>query len=769
MNLLEFLAELPEDWVLAPIYKKDAPMKSGKLATGKNPFEPSFEKPFNKHDATLAFEKNPTLAAVGLFTGIRGNGFAILDVDKNLGVLKRKFGQTLDGAPVIESTRANAAKYIFKVPEALWGEVSGFSHSDEHADGYEVLWGAQGLIFGAYPGSNDGKWPVGTYGFEGDPNAVPVAPDWLLAEMKAAKKPTGFLKNKTALDLSDRTEDEVAEIINDCLSVIDNRGSGQRDHWVKIGMAINSVLPNEKGLELWADWSRKDGEFADEWEKGNPCEHTWNSFKPGAVGLGSLIWQADRADPKRTRFDEKTRKILETAEAAIQRTREVTLSFEEVISRGMKIYEGDDVARMNYELHALAMEARYKDQSGVEKLLLDHITQQNRGVGHTMDQCVSSKREYLIPGLLPSPYSILFFGDAGGGKSATAIALMKHVVDGNPFPLKDQLVPVEAGKVIYFNGDMSEQDFREEYDLHEIKNSQNFRFEPDFNLYRRMQFVKTMNEFKPTMICIDSLSSCSGAKAGDENKAEFAQPLYWLNNSNGTLWPKCTIVVLHHAAKAHGGVRGSTAIAAAVSEVWNITEPQKDSGLTADQRVITIGKSRINRKGETLIQSQMDDLTIQIKEIKKKEEVQTKAGSVADRIMNRLQTSEAWMTRADLNGDPLVGGSIAAIRKTLQRLEGRGVVEVKEEAVPGSPPVKSYRILLAQGETIEVGQPEQNPCKNSDSAMGHLPSEEPIESECPIADCSTGAPSDNVDDVSHSSRARTEAELNAVLDQSQWD
>ena len=170
----------------------------------RTPSSRASRKAFNKHDATLAIEKNPTLTAVGLFTGIRGNGYVILDVDKNLGVLKRKFGDTLKGAPVIESTRANAAKYIFQVPEELRGEVSGFSHSDEHADGYEVLWGAQGLIFGAYPGSNDGKWPAGVYGFEGDPDVVPVAPDWLLAEMKAAKKTTGFLKNKTALDLSDR-------------------------------------------------------------------------------------------------------------------------------------------------------------------------------------------------------------------------------------------------------------------------------------------------------------------------------------------------------------------------------------------------------------------------------------------------------------------------------------------------------------------------------------------------------------------------------------
>ena len=83
--------------------------------------------------------------------------------------------------------------------------------------------------------------------------------------------------------------------------------------------------------------------------------------------------------PKRTRCSAASKQILEAAEAArIQQYREVTLSFDEIIRRGMAIYEGDDVARMNYELHALAMEARYKDQSGVEKLLLDHITEQNR-------------------------------------------------------------------------------------------------------------------------------------------------------------------------------------------------------------------------------------------------------------------------------------------------------------------------------------------------------------------------------------------------------
>ena len=62
--------------------------------------------------------------------------------------------------------------------------------------------------------------------------------------------------------------------------------------------------------------------------------------------------------------------------------------------------------------------------------------------------------------------------------------------------------------------------------------------------------------------------------------------------------------------------------------------PKKDSGLRNDQRVITIGKSRLNRSGESLLQTQNDDLTVSLVEAKKSEELQTRAGSVAERIMN---------------------------------------------------------------------------------------------------------------------------------------
>ena len=768
MRLIDFVRLLPSDWVLAPIYRKGAKMRSGKEATGKNPLEVAFDKDLGPADVALQLEKNENLGAVGLFTGMRGRGIVILDVDKNLAALKRKWGDSLKGAPVIKSTKHNAAKFIFRVPEELWNQVDGFGHGEDHKDGYEVLWGSQGLIYGAYAGSSCGKYPVGDYSFEGDPDSVPEAPEWLLAEMKAAKAPETFIKNRTALDLSDRTEDEVAVIITECLDVIENRGSGQRDHWVKVGMAIHSVLPNELGLTLWSAWSAKDVEFSDEWERGNPCEATWNSFKPGRIGLGSLIYMADRVDPKRSRFTNNSKQILEAAEAnKVQQYREVTLSFEEIIRRGMEIYEGSNVARMNYELHALAMEARYKDQSGVEKLLLDHITEQNRSEERQMDERESKKREFLIPGLLPRAYTVLFFGEAGCGKSATAIALMKCVTDGVPFKLKNQIVPVEQGKVIYFTSDMSNDDFDEEFDLHDVQNARDFIHVPDFNLYRRVQFVKTMNRIKPKMICIDSLSSCSGAKAADENKAEFAQPLYWLNLNNGVLWPHCVITILHHAARGHGGARGSTAISAAVAEVWNIKTPAKDSGLSVDQRVITVGKSRINRSGETLIQTQEEDLTVSLVEIAKKEEMQTRAGSVGERIMNRLQTKDEWVSRQELNSDPLVGGSVAAIQKTLQRLENRGVIEVMEKPSTQGRPTKLYRAIRVRtcGGCVKTGQ---DPLNLVDDSKEKLDTPSDLE-QCPVSKSSPGASSDGKRTDTASIRARSLDETNGTIDQTFWD
>ena len=140
MNTEDFANSLVEGLVYAPIYTKGSLMKSGKPATGKNPLEESYDREFGPADVALALRKNPDLQAVGLFTGIRGKGIVILDVDKNHQKLLQGWGNTLDNAPQITSPKKNAAKYIFRVPEELWGAVKGHGLRQEDGGDYEILW-----------------------------------------------------------------------------------------------------------------------------------------------------------------------------------------------------------------------------------------------------------------------------------------------------------------------------------------------------------------------------------------------------------------------------------------------------------------------------------------------------------------------------------------------------------------------------------------------------------------------------------------------------
>jgi hypothetical protein len=419
-DLLNFVAGLPEGFAYAPIYVKGSKLQSGKVSKGKTPLEKSHHAVMTPADVALQIQRRPDVfRAVGVFTGARSQGLVILDVDRNLSRLAKQWADTLDGAPKVTSTKGNAAKYLYRVPEALWGEVSGFGLSDTGA-GYEVLWGRQGLLYGAYPGSSDGKGAEGFYGFEGDLEVIPEAPAWLLAEMKdhAGKGPVdgGFIKNRKALDFSDRAPEEVAEIIQSALRVIPGQGGGSRDHWIKVGMAIHSELPTDLGLALWSAWSADDPEFADDWTDGNPCEDAWKSFKRGSVSLGTLFWLADQQLPGRLWLSEDLRKVVTDIEVDnVTRIRQVTLNYAEVIKRARALQELDNPAEMAHCMNVLALEAGYRDAGALERLLISQIQYEQQEDEIGMDRLLSKdlRFEYLIPDLLPCPGTVMIHG-AGG-------------------------------------------------------------------------------------------------------------------------------------------------------------------------------------------------------------------------------------------------------------------------------------------------------------------------------------------------------------------
>jgi len=739
MQLIDFVKQLPDNLVYAPIYKKGAKMLSGREATGKNPLEAAFQRKFKPADVALELERNSSLGAVGLFTGIRGNGVVILDCDRNLSALKKKWGDSLKGAPVITSTKRNAAKYVFYVPEELWGEVQGHGLSEATGGCYELLWGRQGVIFGEYPGGKVSE--EGTYGFKGDLDSIPVAPDWLLAEMKVQKAGDGkgFVKNRKGLDLSDRTEEEIAQIIQECLNVIPHQGAGSRDHWIQIGMAIHSELPNDLGLTLWSAWSGEDPEYADEWEGDkNPCEEPWGSFKQGGIGLGTLIWLADQEDPKRARFQESSKSIIEKAEARqVQEIRTSTLPFVEVIKQAKTILELDNPAEMNYRLNSLALQAGYRDQVALEKLIVDQIQYEGAtGLMSIKDLMgMEGKRDYLIPDVLPTPSVVLIYGAGGDGKSMSAWAIAKHIATGQPFIVRGKPVPVKKGPVLLLNGDQPLIQLKEQLEEVDFPIGKNTHIQTDWSLQRYAQFVNLMNKIKPSLVVIDSLIGCSGGRAFDENKSDFATPLYWLTRNNGVLFPATTILLIHHANKT-GGFRGTSAIRDAVDETWALKMPSEKQLETVgtQSRIIKVEKSRSGRSGTSLIMRMEDDLSFSVSDYTPEiDQEDSSPAGIIDRVLHRLRVVHPnERTRSDLNSDPLVGGKVEAIRKSLQRLEKRGLIEVKH-----SPKGNIYKAVLARGEVVDSRPTPVKASNEEESGTGQPPETQSI---CPTPGTEASVP-----------------------------
>jgi len=694
-------------------------MPKGGEACGKNPLGRAHHDKMSPEATAMVIEREPEkFQAVGVFTGPRSDGLVILDVDANLGAVEAKWGKDLANAPRITSPKKAAAKFLFTVPPDLWTEVSDISLAAS-GEGWEVLWGRQGLLNGAYPSG-------GSYTLEGDLNAIPEAPGWLVEHMKQSFKAKNDKKvTKSARDGRWRmrsTEERIA-IAQSCLSVIQPQGRGSEQLWWQIGAMLQSDLPGDEGLNLWREWSLQDSEYEDDWADGkDPCQSRWeNGFKSqGGLGFGSLIRLADHYDPERQRFTrDGCGSVVDEVEAKPVLWQRERPSFEEVIEKARSYLELDNPAEMNFKLNSLALDAGYRDQFALEKLIVDQI--QYEGAKGLMDvaalQDLEGQREFLIPDVLPHPSVVLIYGAGGDGKSMSAWTLAKHIATGAPFVVRGRHVPVQQGPVLLLNGDQPLIQLKEQLEEVDYPMDSNTKLLTDWSLQRYAQFVKLMEKVQPKLVVIDSLIGCSGGRAFDENKSDFATPLYWLTKNNGVLFPATTILVIHHANK-QGGFRGTSAIRDAVDETWALRKPSNEDvekgSAPAHSRIITIEKSRSGRSGTALIMRQETDLSFSVADFTPEvDNNDVSPSSVTGRVLQRLRVGHPRaFTNTELNSDPVVGGKTAAIQKSLQRLVKRGLIS----EIPGTGRYgkKTYQAVLACGEVAYVCPSKENPSSGTD-------------------------------------------------------
>ena len=782
MSLQEFLQGLPADLNLCPIERKGV---NG--STGKKPVTRYRDQNLNGHQVVDLMEKDRSISAAGVWCGTKNNGLVILDVDHKLHLLKRDKSKPLGNPPVITSTREDAAKFVYRVPREQISSVTGLVVEKGGGWSGEIIWANQGVIAGVYPGNADGS-PAGEYKLtSGSFDDIPEAPAWLVAKMSNAKPKEGWITKGRTMRLTDRTMDQSIRMCRECLGAIPALGPGSYWDWVKLGMAVHSELPCEEGLKLWVEFSQKDDSYDDAEAS---CTEKWKTFKAdGKLSFGTLSHAADTYDPEQLRFTGESREIYEELKAArVVEWRNAVLDHADVVKQAKEILSLDNPSEINHRMNGLAVAAGYRDRSAIEQLLLSQLEFERKSAMSSWKDMANQdfKKDFLIPDILPSPSVVLLYGAGGDGKSMTAWTMAKHVAMGLPFMVRGQLVPVEQGPVLILNGDQSEVLLQEQLNEVEMPEDAPVFIQQGFQLKEYNQFCKYMDDIKPALVIIDSLIGTSSGDSFDENKSSFASPLYWLSKNNGNMFPATTILIIHHANKT-GGFRGTSSIRDAVDETWALKKPEKDSEMPASSRLITIEKSRSGRSGTSLIMNMEADLSFSVADFTPEvDEAKTTPDGIVDRVLMRVRTSyPRTVTREELNSDPLVGGRVAGIRKSLQRLVKKGLIEVAEEtkkAGKAGKPTHHYKAVLARGEGGGECPINQTPSTGTDhkwdkqenkEQLSHLVKEMGQGSNpgttCPITkplqekgDALMGQP----DTYPH---ARTEEELNASMAQDQWN
>ena len=77
--------------------------------------------------------------------------------------------------------------------------------------------------------------------------------------------------------------------LDQCRAMLACIGADDRDTWVRMGMALNAEYSGADGFAVFESWSQ-----AAENYDAKATRATWKSFKPGAVGVGTLIDEAKR-------------------------------------------------------------------------------------------------------------------------------------------------------------------------------------------------------------------------------------------------------------------------------------------------------------------------------------------------------------------------------------------------------------------------------------------------------------------------------------------
>ena len=323
------------------------------------------------------------------------------------------------------------------------------------------------------------------------------------------------------------------------------------------------------------------------WVYAYPDSGFWNNL-PDSQGLDVADWIQDykldcgdigeHIEPKR---DLKSRENQDGKKEEAQNNK-----FSWVCAQVKKIHEIACPGERKWELGKLAKKLKTSTKS-----LMDcyESARQNLPSFERIDiqellATTPERFDWLIAGLMPKGTTALLYAAPGTGKTLFTNSIVKAVAGGTDW----NGYPTKQGKVLYVQTD--EPQINTAHNLKEAGfgaiPTENLSLVFNWQFGQIILLEEAIQEMQPQLVVIDSLTSCNRNATTEEKDVEYARNLYELRDL--AMKYGCAIIVLHHENKT-GGVRGSTAIKANVSEVWHLTKTKE---LTPEHRLLEIEKSR---------------------------------------------------------------------------------------------------------------------------------------------------------------------------------
>lgn len=198
----------------------------------------------------------------------------------------------------------------------------------------------------------------------------------------------------------------------------------------------------------------------------------------------------------------------------------------------------------------------------------------------TLDEFLSQTSEameFVVPGMLPVGETALLIGTPGCGKTLLATDLAFAVATGEADFLGET---VRQGRVLLISADESPASTRAKLLRRGFRSEDSdcLRVIPSFDMAQLGTLEQQLEDFRPTLVIVDSLRRINHGGNISENSAEFADSLYTLKELLGRY--KAAGLIIHHCGKSREAVgvdkvRGSGAIAGAVWGVWSLEQVVK--------------------------------------------------------------------------------------------------------------------------------------------------------------------------------------------------